>query len=262
METLKVDLEQDEVYVFTPKGKVVTLAAGATPIDFAYTIHTDVGHACIGARVNGRLVPLDSKLASGDTVEIFTSKVEGAGPSRGLDADRRHAAGGQQDPPVVLAGAARGRHRERPRRPGEGPPPRGAPGAEDRQRHPAGRHRPRAELRRPRRPLRRHRREPRLGQVGRGARRPGPPRRRSGGRGAAAHHGAPAPAAQPVGSDRGTIGVHVEGLDDVMVRLSKCCTPGPRRRAASGSSPGAAASRCTGPTAPTPCRCRTAPASG
>ena len=82
MARLKVDLEQDEVFVFTPKGKVVTLPVGATPIDFAYAIHTEVGHACIGARVNGRLVPLDSTLASGDTVEIFTSKVEGAGPSR------------------------------------------------------------------------------------------------------------------------------------------------------------------------------------
>jgi GTP pyrophosphokinase len=82
METLKVDLEQDEVYVFTPKGKVITLPAGATAIDFAYSIHTEVGHACIGARVNGRLIPLDTKLSSGDTIEIFTSKVEGAGPSR------------------------------------------------------------------------------------------------------------------------------------------------------------------------------------
>jgi guanosine-3',5'-bis(diphosphate) 3'-pyrophosphohydrolase len=82
MEALKIDLEYDEVFVFTPKGKVITLATGATPVDFAYSIHTDVGHRCIGARVNGRLVPLDSGLASGDTVEIFTSKVEGAGPSR------------------------------------------------------------------------------------------------------------------------------------------------------------------------------------
>jgi GTP pyrophosphokinase len=82
MTRLKVDLEQDEVFVFTPKGKVVTLPVGATPIDFAYSIHTEVGHACIGARVNNRLVPLDSKLSSGDTVEIFTSKVKGAGPSR------------------------------------------------------------------------------------------------------------------------------------------------------------------------------------
>ena len=82
MEVLKVDLEQDEVFVFTPKGDVVTLPAGATAVDFAYTIHTEVGHRCIGARVNGRLVPLDSALASGDSVEIFTSKVAGAGPSR------------------------------------------------------------------------------------------------------------------------------------------------------------------------------------
>jgi GTP pyrophosphokinase len=82
MESLKIDLEQDEVFVFTPKGKVITLPAGATTVDFAYSIHTEVGHRCIGARVNGRLVPLDSTLTSGDTIEIFTSKVEGAGPSR------------------------------------------------------------------------------------------------------------------------------------------------------------------------------------
>jgi guanosine-3',5'-bis(diphosphate) 3'-pyrophosphohydrolase len=82
LESLKLDLEQDEVFVFTPKGDVVTLAAGATPIDFAYSVHTDVGHRCIGARINGRLAPLDTKLASGDTVEVFTSKVASAGPSR------------------------------------------------------------------------------------------------------------------------------------------------------------------------------------
>jgi GTP diphosphokinase / guanosine-3',5'-bis(diphosphate) 3'-diphosphatase len=82
LETLKVDLDQEEVFVFSPKGKVVTLPAGATPIDFAYTIHTDIGHRCIGARVNGRLVPLETRLGSGETVEIIVSKVETAQPSR------------------------------------------------------------------------------------------------------------------------------------------------------------------------------------
>jgi GTP pyrophosphokinase len=82
LESLKLDLEQDEVFVFTPKGDVITLPAGATPVDFAYAIHTEVGHRCIGARVNGRLAPLDSKLSSGDTVTVFTSKVPSAGPSR------------------------------------------------------------------------------------------------------------------------------------------------------------------------------------
>ena len=82
LEALKLDLEEDEVYVFTPKGKVIALAANSTPVDFAYSIHTEVGHKCIGAKVNGRLVPLDTRLNSADTVEIFTSKAETAGPSR------------------------------------------------------------------------------------------------------------------------------------------------------------------------------------
>jgi GTP diphosphokinase / guanosine-3',5'-bis(diphosphate) 3'-diphosphatase len=82
LEALKLDLEQDEVYVFTPKGKVIALPARSTPVDFAYAIHTEVGHRCIGARVNGRLVPLETGLNSADTVEIFTSKSPTAGPSR------------------------------------------------------------------------------------------------------------------------------------------------------------------------------------
>ncbi|HNJ96844.1 MAG TPA: bifunctional (p)ppGpp synthetase/guanosine-3',5'-bis(diphosphate) 3'-pyrophosphohydrolase [Ilumatobacteraceae bacterium] len=82
MENLKTDLEQDEVFVFTPKGKVVTLPVGSTTVDFAYAVHTEVGHKCIGAKVNGRLVPLHHVLSSGDTCEIFTSKVETAGPSQ------------------------------------------------------------------------------------------------------------------------------------------------------------------------------------
>jgi GTP diphosphokinase / guanosine-3',5'-bis(diphosphate) 3'-diphosphatase len=82
LESLKIDLYQDEVFVFTPGGDVMGLPAGATPIDFAYGVHTEVGHRCIGARVNGRLVPLDHQLTNGDTVEILTSKAEDAGPSR------------------------------------------------------------------------------------------------------------------------------------------------------------------------------------
>ncbi len=82
MESLKTDLEQDEVFVFTPKGKVVTLPVGSTAVDFAYAVHTEVGHACIGAKVNGRLVPLHHQMKSGDTCEVFTSKVESAGPTR------------------------------------------------------------------------------------------------------------------------------------------------------------------------------------
>ena len=80
--SLKEDLGAAEVYVFTPKGKIVSLPAEATPIDFAYAVHTEVGHRTMGARVNGRLVPLDTKLENGDTVEVLTSKSESAGPSR------------------------------------------------------------------------------------------------------------------------------------------------------------------------------------
>jgi GTP pyrophosphokinase len=80
-ETLKADLFEDEVFVFTPKGEVKSLAAGATPLDFAYEIHTDVGHRCVGAKVNGKIVPLHYELASGDICEVLTSKQE-RGPSR------------------------------------------------------------------------------------------------------------------------------------------------------------------------------------
>ncbi len=82
MDSLRYDLSSSEVFVFTPKGDVVALPSSATPVDFAYSVHTEVGHRCVGARVNGKLVPLESKLDNGDVVEIFTSKAEGAGPSR------------------------------------------------------------------------------------------------------------------------------------------------------------------------------------
>src|SRR4051812_48691502 len=82
LDSLRFEIGAKEVYVFTPKGKVIGLPAGATPVDFAYAVHTDVGHRTMGARVNGRLVPLDSELTSGDVVEVFTSKNPDSGPSQ------------------------------------------------------------------------------------------------------------------------------------------------------------------------------------
>jgi GTP pyrophosphokinase len=82
MEELRVDLTAGEVFVFTPKGEVMGLAAGATPLDFAYAVHTDVGHRCVGAKVNGRIVPLTYTLESGDRVEVLTSNQPDKGPSR------------------------------------------------------------------------------------------------------------------------------------------------------------------------------------
>ncbi|MGH8961183.1 MAG: RelA/SpoT family protein [Jatrophihabitantaceae bacterium] len=82
LDSLRYDLGAADVYVFTPKGDAMGLPMGSTPVDFAYAVHTEVGHRCIGARVNGKLVALESTLENGDTVEVFTSKAENAGPSR------------------------------------------------------------------------------------------------------------------------------------------------------------------------------------
>jgi GTP pyrophosphokinase len=218
METLKGDLEQDEVFVFTPKGKVVTLPDGATPVDFAYTVHTEVGHNCIGARVNGRLQPLDSVLRSGDTVEIFTSKVDG-GPSRDWLQ-------------IAVTPRARNKIRQwfsRERR-------------EDAIE--AGREELVKALRREALPVQKLQSSPLLVKVAvesgyadlealhvavgenhvqaktivqRLAREL---------RGGEAEEQLPVTARAPR-RRRPTTGVHVEGLDDVMVRLSRCCTPVP-----------------------------------
>ncbi|MCH9719718.1 MAG: bifunctional (p)ppGpp synthetase/guanosine-3',5'-bis(diphosphate) 3'-pyrophosphohydrolase [Actinomycetia bacterium] len=82
LDSLRYDLSSNEVFVFTPNGDIMSLPTGATPIDFAYAVHTEVGHRCVGARVNGRLVALESELGNGDNVEIFTNKDESSGPSR------------------------------------------------------------------------------------------------------------------------------------------------------------------------------------
>ena len=119
LEALKVDLFEDEVFVFTPKGEVKNLAAGSTPLDFAYSIHTDVGHRCVGAKVNGKIVPLHYQLRSGDIVEVLTAK-QGRGPSRDWLKLVRTTPRPQQDPRLVLARGARGRRARgaRPARPG------------------------------------------------------------------------------------------------------------------------------------------------
>jgi GTP pyrophosphokinase len=82
LDSLREDLGAAEVYVFTPKGEVMALPAGSTPIDFAYSVHTEVGNRCVGSRINGKLAPLDTKLVNGDNVEIITNKSDSAGPSR------------------------------------------------------------------------------------------------------------------------------------------------------------------------------------
>jgi GTP pyrophosphokinase len=221
LETLKLDLEQDEVFVFTPKGDVVTLPVGATPIDFAYSIHTDVGHRCIGARVNSRLAPLDSQLQSGDTVEVVTSKVDSANPSRDWLK-------------IVVTPRARNKIRQwfsRERR-------------EDAIEN--GRDDLLKALRREGLPVQKIASSPMLlklaetmnyldldalhAAIGDGhvSARSVAQRLARELRGGDHEEQLPTTARQPRRpSRRSSVGVHVEGLDDVMVRLSRCCTPVP-----------------------------------
>jgi GTP pyrophosphokinase len=221
MESLKIDLEQDEVFVFTPKGDVVTLPAKATPIDFAYSIHTEVGHRCIGARINGRLTSLDSTLTSGDTVEVFTSKVAGAGPSRDWLK-------------IVVTPRARNKIRQwfsRERR-------------EDAIEN--GRDELTKALRREGLPVQKVAASaviPKVAEamnyadldalhaaIGEGhvSAKSVAQRIARELRGGDHEEQLPATARQPRPSRRKqTVGVHVEGLDDLMVRLSRCCTPVP-----------------------------------
>ena len=222
MANLKTDLELDEVYVFTPNGEVITLPIGATSVDLAYAIHTDVGHTCVGAKVGGRLVPLETHLTTGDTVEIVTSKQPGAGPSRDwLQLVATHRASSK-----IKHWYSRERRSD----------------AID-----AGYEALSTELRRARLPVRDVLAGPELAEVAASMNYHDPDTLYA----AVGEHHVSARAvvgrvvkaleelepdaeveAEIVRSrrprrDTGTVGVHVEGLDDMMVRLSRCCTPVP-----------------------------------
>ncbi len=112
LSTLKIDLYPEEVYTFTPKGKVVVLPTDATPVDFAYAVHTEVGHTTTGAKVNGRMAPLRTKLKNGDIVEIFTQA--GHTPEPRLAELHQEHAGAQQDQALADRASARARGGDRP----------------------------------------------------------------------------------------------------------------------------------------------------
>jgi GTP pyrophosphokinase len=222
MANLKTDLELDEVYVFTPNGQVITLPVGATPVDLAYSIHTDVGHTCVGAKVGGRLVPLETRLETGDTVEIVTSRQAGAGPSRDwLQFVATHRASSK-----IKHWYSKERRSD----------------AID-----SGHEALTVELRRVRLPVREVLAGTQLAEVAAAMNYHDPDTLYA----AIGEHHVSARAVvgrvvrvlreldpedelavevlQPrrPRRDTGTVGVHVEGLDDMMVRLSRCCTPVP-----------------------------------
>ena len=252
LESLRFDLGSREVFVFTPKGDVIALPSGSTPVDFAYAVHTEVGHRCIGARVNGRLVALESPLENGDTVEVFTSKSEQAGPSRDwlsfVASPRRE----DEDPAVVRQGAARGRDRVRQGRDQPGDAQGRPPAAAAARRRRADHARPRPALPGRHRAVRGRRRGTRLGHLGgteggRLARRV-----RGGGRGHRRDRGAGPDRAAPAGRGPRRRG---QGRHGRLGQAGQVLHAGARRRRSSASSPAAAACPCTARPAPTRPRC-------
>ena len=105
LEHTKLEMFQDQVFVFTPKGDLIALPRGATPVDFAYAVHSQIGDTCVGAKINGRLLPLRTELVNGDQVEIVTSKAQN--PIADLGAVRRHRQGARPHPPLYPHPAAR-----------------------------------------------------------------------------------------------------------------------------------------------------------
>ncbi len=248
MEALKIDLEYDEVFVFTPKGKVITLAAGATPVDFAYAIHTDVGHRCIGARVNGRLVPLDSgarRRATPSRSSPARSRARARAATGCSSCTRRRRSTKIRQwfsRERRVDAIDTGREELAKAHPQGGPA-----GAEARVVDVAARRRGRHALRRRRGAPRRHRREPRVGQGRRAAPAEGAAQRR---RAAPDHDGATARAGPHVPSGAPpacTSRASTTSWCGCRAAAPRC--PATRSWA---SSPAGAACRCTAPTAPTP----------
>ena len=254
MRSLRTDLFAEEVYVFTPKGEVKVLPSGATPIDFAYAVHTDVGHRTVGAKVNGRIVPLHYRLRSGDFVEILTSK-SGRGPSRDWLA-------------LVTSSRARNKIRQWYQRETRG------------ETEAKGRDLLDQALKAQKLPYRKLQGSSVLAQVIRetgfkkaedfyvalGAGKLSPTQivnkviQRLKTEEVASEPivtTKPSRARKAVSSD--SVGIHVTGVEDVLVRLAKCCTPVPGRRDRRLHLDGPRASRCTARTARTSARSKRNP---
>ena len=229
METLKVDLFDEEVFVFTPKGEVKSLAAGATPLDFAYEVHTEVGHRCVGAKVNGKIVPLNYALRVRRHRRDPHLQARPRPVARLAGAGQDHPRA-QQDQAVLQGRVARGHRAHRPRAAAGAPAQAGPAAAEDRRLAAAGRRHPRDGLPQGRRLLHRARRREDLA------------RRSSSTRSCSASSRARRPRTRPIAVEAlvttrrqrrqptgkaGSYGIRVEGVEDVMLRLAKCCRPVP-----------------------------------